>query len=132
MGLETTWGLNEWQAQGGVVMDLESIIKELDKVVAVQQGYADGEPDETNEWHFRFVVRGPVVDHIIPDRMPEVRSSSSEGREWWWTLPDGTIVGRYYEEDGGGLGCIIPPDACDPPPVKDYCILSIPAWVPVG
>jgi len=110
-------------------MNLESIVKELDKVVACDLRYADGEQEATNEWYFRFVVRGPVVDHIIPDRPPEAISAASEGREWWWTLSDGTIVSRSYDEDGKGLGCIIPPDACDPPPVKDYC--SIIAWVPV-
>ncbi len=108
-------------------MDLESIVRELDKVAAVQLGYAGGEPDETNEWYFRFAVRGPIADLLVPDRPPEVISASSDGREWWWTLPGGSIVGRYYDEDDG-TGCIIPPDACDPPPVKGY---HIPAWVPV-
>ena len=44
-------------SQGGMVMDLESIVRELDKVVACDLGYADGESEETNEWSFRFVVR---------------------------------------------------------------------------
>ena len=108
-------------------MDLELIIRELDKVVACDLGYADGDSEETNAWHFRFIVRGPVVDHIVPDRPPEVISGASDGHEWWWTLPDGTFISRYYDEDKG-LGCIIPPDAGDPPQVKGY---HAPTWVPV-
>lgn len=109
-------------------MDLGSIVRELDKVVACQLGYAEGESDETNEWFFDFTVRGPIADLLIPDRPPEVISASSDGREWWWTLPGGSIVGRFYNDEDDGSGCIIPPDACDPPPVKGY---RIPEWVPV-
>jgi hypothetical protein len=95
-------------------MDVELIVRELDKPAACDLGYADGESDETNEWFSLFTVKGPVVDLIVPDRPPEATSASSDGHEWWWTLPDGTIVGRFYNGEDTGSGLIIPPDAGDP------------------
>ena len=108
-------------------MDVELIVRELDKSMACDLGYADGDAEETNEYFLRFGVRGSVADLLIPNRPPDLIPASSDGHSWWWTLPDGTIINRSYYDNDAGWVYIIPPDAGDPPSVKGY---HIPAWVP--
>jgi len=114
-------------------MELGSIVRELNKAVAYDLGYAEGDTEETNKWFIKFSVPGHVADRLVPNRPPDLESDISVNHDWcerWWKLPDGTIVSRSYADDDPGGGHIIPPDAGGPPPVKGYRVPGIPTWVP--
>ena len=65
----------------------------------------------------RYTAELAQVRPFVPDRAPD--AIDHDDHVHWWQLENGVILGKFGKDPFGG-GYIIPPDAEDPPPIKDF------------
>ena len=78
---------------------------------------ASGDNEETVRWFNRYSVEAAQVAPFIPNRVPD--AIDYDGYLYWWQLENGVILGKFGTDPFDG-GYIIPPEAQEPPPIREF------------
>jgi hypothetical protein len=110
---------------------IDQLANEFEKMIAVESGFAFGEPESFVRWLAAYRVDKSMVLPIVAGRKPDSVSQilPDDPPAHWFMLDDGSIAGLWNPEEPGpdGTWGYRIPATKELPVVADYAVPDIPS-----